>query len=156
MAKIRGANLNGTPRASNFLAELKKTIAENKSKEANTLKSAEQVLKLGLCGVSVPEIVELTGVDKTSVKSFTASIKNVLTNFDPNKLLGYTENTISILKSLEAEMLQHLCCPDKLAKAPLNQVAYSFEVLHKARRLEEGKSTENHSNLITIQGEKYK
>lgn len=151
-----GKNLNGTPKNSNFLAELKKEVGEKGKKQADSLKTAETCLKLSMVGTKSAEIAEITGIPINRVQSFTKSITNVLANFDPSKLLGYNENIVSILKTMEAQMLQYMCSEEKLSKAPLNQVAYSFEVLHKARRLEEGKSTENHSNLITIQGEKYK
>lgn len=151
-----GSNLNGKSKKTSFLKELKKTIKSEGKKKADSLQTAETCLKLALVGTRPSEISKLTGVEITSVKNFTKSIKEVLTNFDPNKLLAYRENTVSILQSLEAEMLQYMASPEKLEKAPLNQVAYAYEVMHKARRLEEGKSTENHSNLITIQGEKYR
>ena len=38
-------------------------------------------------------------------------------------------------------MLQDLSSEDKRAKASLNNVAYAFNQIHTARRLEEGKST---------------
>lgn len=47
-------------------------------------------------------------------------------------------------------MIASLADPEKLAKASLNNVAYAFQQVHTARRLEEGKSTENKSIITAM------
>ena len=50
---------------------------------------------------------------------------------------------IQILTGIEAELLRHLADPDRLKKASINNLAYAFYQINNARRLEEGRSTQN-------------
>lgn len=54
------------------------------------------------------------------------------------------------MSAAEEQLIASLLDPDKIAKASLNNVAYAFQQIHTARRLEEGKSTENKSIISAM------
>ncbi len=54
------------------------------------------------------------------------------------------------MTAVEEQLIASLLDTDKLAKASLNNVAYAFQQIHTARRLEEGKSTENKSIITAM------
>jgi predicted DNA-binding protein YlxM (UPF0122 family) len=55
----------------------------------------------------------------------------------------YTSNRDGILTIVERELLSRIVDPSKLSKATINNLAYAFQQVFNARRLEEGKSTAN-------------
>lgn len=57
---------------------------------------------------------------------------------------------VQAMSAVEEQLIASLSDPDKIAKASLNNVAYAFQQIHTARRLEEGKSTENKSIISAM------
>lgn len=55
----------------------------------------------------------------------------------------YTEHRADLINSVETKMLLEMANEDRLKKASVNNVAYAFQQLHNARRLEQDKSTAN-------------
>ncbi len=62
---------------------------------------------------------------------------------DSEEIQQYTSNRDGILTVVEREILSRIVDPSKLQKATINNLAYAFQQVFNARRLEEGKSTAN-------------
>ena len=62
---------------------------------------------------------------------------------DSEEVQQYTSNRDGILTVVEREILSRIVDPSKLEKATINNLAYAFQQVFNARRLEEGKSTAN-------------
>ena len=62
---------------------------------------------------------------------------------DSEEIQQYTSNRDGILTVVEREILARIVDPSKLEKATINNLAYAFQQVFNARRLEEGKSTAN-------------
>ena len=62
---------------------------------------------------------------------------------DSEEIQQYTSNRDGILTVVEREILSRIVDPSKLEKATINNLAYAFQQVFNARRLEEGKSTAN-------------
>ena len=86
-------------------------------------------------------ISELSGVPKSTLADWYKPIDQLIKN--PESLELYKRNRPSILSSLECELIKDLTDSEKRKKASLNNVAYAFQQIHVARRLEEGLSTGN-------------
>jgi len=62
---------------------------------------------------------------------------------ESEEIQQYTSNRDGILTVVEREILSRIVDPSKLEKATINNLAYAFQQIFNARRLEEGKSTAN-------------
>ena len=62
---------------------------------------------------------------------------------DSEEIQQHTSNRDGILTVVEREILSRIVDPSKLEKATINNLAYAFQQVFNARRLEEGKSTAN-------------
>ena len=62
---------------------------------------------------------------------------------DSEEIQQYSSNRDGILTVVEREILSRIVDPSKLEKATINNLAYAFQQVFNARRLEEGKSTAN-------------
>lgn len=75
---------------------------------------------------------------------------------DPEAIQAYQANKAQILTSIEMELAKQLLDVDKLKAASLNNLAYSFQGVYNAGRLERGASTQNISiagRFMMLQGE---
>ena len=112
----------------------------------------ELALKLRLVhGLTYAEIGARFGVGKSAVKQrlnrFTALIEA------PDAIAGYRNHKADILESVELRLATSLLDPAKLAKASLNNVAYSFRQVSDMVRLTSGKSTSNIMSFLAVQAE---
>jgi hypothetical protein len=88
------------------------------------------------------------------------SIKDALERFgelvkEPGLVRAYCDSRATTLGALELQLMQSLADPKAIRKASLNNRAYAFQQIHTARRLEEGKSTENVSVLAKVMGQAF-
>jgi len=83
--------------------------------------------KLGVCKQSV----------HTAIKRFEALIR------EPEEIEAYRKSKADLLDSAELMMLEKISDGETIAKASLNNAAYTFSQLHQAGRLERGRSTAN-------------
>ena len=92
-------------------------------------------------GLSYAAIGKQLGVTRSAVfktlKPFEAIIK------DLTQSNTYTANSPEILGAVEFEIIRKMVDEGVLKKASLNNLAYAFQNIHNARRLESGKSTAN-------------
>jgi predicted DNA-binding protein YlxM (UPF0122 family) len=107
-----------------------------------------KALKLRTQGNTYAEIAAVFGVSPTAVHKAIHKFEDFLTDAgQPGLLQAFQDNRSSLLNAMEMRMMRSLVDEDAISKASLNNRAYAFEKIHQARRLEEGKSTENVSVL---------
>lgn len=99
------------------------------------------------------QIAKQFGVTKSAVIQALQSLNQHLPA--PEQVDALASVRVPILTGLEQTLMASLADPAKIAKASLNNVAYAFTQVHIARRLEEGKSTENRSILTTMMNQAY-
>lgn len=107
-------------------------------------------LELALQGWRYSDIATRFKVSESSIKNALAKYQHVLTGLQHGELESYRKNRTELFTLTERELMGSLLDPDKIAKASLNNVAYAFQQIHTARRLEEGKSTENKSIITAM------
>jgi len=107
-------------------------------------------LELALNGWRYSEIASRYAVSESAVAQALAKYQNLLNGLQNGELESYRKNRTELFTATERELMASLTHPDKLAKASLNNVAYAFQQIHTARRLEEGKSTENKSIITAM------
>jgi hypothetical protein len=104
-------------------------------------------------GLSWNEISTQTGVPKaTLLRQFS----NVCKMLDPEGLQTYRDSRVPLLTAMEAELLRLMGDPVRLKKASVNNLAYAFYQINNARRLEEGRATQNidlRQTLLTLQAD---
>jgi hypothetical protein len=88
-------------------------------------------------GLPFEKIGKILNYDHTYLWRQYEKFKDVIQPSEITK--SYSNNRIKILNSLELNMLHDLANEGKREKASLNNVAYAFNQIHTARRLEEGK-----------------
>jgi len=92
-------------------------------------------------GLTYQEIADKLGVGRTTVYD---KVRRVLGLLDaPNLNKAYEKTRVETLGAVERVMIGQLADPDKLEKASLNNVAYAFQQVHNARRLESNLATEH-------------
>ncbi len=87
------------------------------------------------------QIGEKYGVSAQAVEQRISRFKEKFA--DSEEIQQYTSNRDGILTVVEREILSSIIDPSKLQKATINNLAYAFQQIFNARRLEEGKSTAN-------------
>jgi hypothetical protein len=89
-------------------------------------------------------------VSESAVAQALAKYQHVLNGLQQGELEAYRKHRTELFTVTERQLMASLTDADKLAKASLNNVAYAFQQIHTARRLEEGKSTENKSIITAM------
>ena len=107
-------------------------------------------LELALTGWRYSEIAARYGVSESAVAQALGKYQHLLNGLQNGELAEYKKARTELFTITERELMCSLTDPDKLAKASLNNVAYAFQQVHTARRLEEGKSTENKSIITSL------
>lgn len=107
-------------------------------------------LELAIQGWRYSEIATRMKVTESSVAQALFKYQHLLNGLQHGELNAYRKNRTELFTITERELMGSLLDPDKIAKASLNNVAYAFQQVHTARRLEEGKSTENKSIITAM------
>ena len=92
-------------------------------------------------GLTYQQIADKYGCTKQAVEQRISGFKEKFG--DSEEIKNYTSNRDTLLTLTEKELLTRILDPSKLAKATTNNLAYAFQQIFNARRLEEGKSTAN-------------
>ncbi len=87
------------------------------------------------------EIADKLGVPKSTVYDRINEVLGLID--DPEANQAYHSNMVSMLRGAERVLIGHMLDPGRLKKASVNNLAYAFQQIHNARRLESGLSTEN-------------
>ena len=109
-------------------------------------------LELALQGWTNRQIAHKFGVAESSIAQAMGKYAHLLNELQPGSLEAYQAKRSQLFTAVERELMASLLDPSAMAKASLNNRAYAFQQIHTARRLEEGKSTENHAVLSKIMG----
>ena len=97
-----------------------------------------KVLKLkDVNGLSFAEIARALDYSEPYIHKVYKAFKSFMPSGEISE--SYETNRSNLLSGMEYKLLQNLAKEDKLKKASLNNVAYAFNQIHTARRLEEGK-----------------
>jgi predicted DNA-binding protein YlxM (UPF0122 family) len=91
--------------------------------------------------LTMPEIAEIFGVTKQAVHQQLSKVDKLIKG--DMHLEAFRQNRINILEGAEFELISDLLDQERRQKASLNNVAYAFNQVHNARRLESGQSTAN-------------
>jgi hypothetical protein len=107
-----------------------------------------KALKLRVQGNTYEEIASVFGVTKGAVHAALNKFESFLTDAgQPGVLQAFQDNRGHLLTAIEMRLMRSMVDEEAISKATLNNRAYAFQQIHAARRLEEGKSTENVSVL---------
>jgi predicted DNA-binding protein YlxM (UPF0122 family) len=87
------------------------------------------------------QIADKYGVTKQAIEQRLSAFKDKFG--DSQEIQLYDTNRGSLLTLAEKDLLTNMLDPSKLSKATINNLAYAFQQVFNARRLEEGKSTAN-------------
>lgn len=126
-------------------AKPKKKTGRPKGKRTGKLvKSRQKVAKIldlaarGIGNEAIARAIPCSpGFVGKTLESFKASFKEL------ENLKEYRTAKRDLLDATELGLLRELNDGEKLAKASINQVAYAFQQVHTAGRLESGQSTAN-------------
>lgn len=118
---------------------MRKATPQNKA--PNKIDVAEALRLRIQRGLTYQEIADRLGCAKSTVFTRINSILNLLDDPQANK--AFNQNQVSILQGAERVLVGNLLEPEKLKKASVNNLAYAYQQIHNARRLESGLSTEN-------------
>jgi predicted DNA-binding protein YlxM (UPF0122 family) len=87
------------------------------------------------------QIADKFGVTKQAIEQRLSAFKDKFGESEEIQL--YDTNRTGLLTLAEQGLLTRILDPSKLEKATINNLAYAFQQVFNARRLEEGKSTAN-------------
>jgi len=87
------------------------------------------------------QIGKLTGIPYQTIHQALRPFDNIINK--PESLQIYNNSRAEVLSAIEMELLVALADKERIQKASLNNVAYAFNQVHSARRLEQGLSTDN-------------
>jgi DNA-binding CsgD family transcriptional regulator len=101
-----------------------------------------KALKLRLVkGLAYEEIAKQLGCAKSTAYKCIHDILALVDNPKANR--AFAENQVNIMQGAERVLLGYMLDPENLKRASVNNLAYAFQQIHNARRLESGLSTEN-------------
>lgn len=98
------------------------------------------MLRMKAKGMSYGDIAKKHHVARQSIHK---RVTKLLTMTNPEVIAAYRTERKNILTQAEATLLGDMMDSEKRKQASLNNVAYTFRQVFKARRLEEGESTQN-------------
>lgn len=137
----------GRPRKTESTAEPTKKLPPPKSPEAEIEKIKNRkgtpltkMIQLRLKGLTVKEIADKLGMKYNTVL---VTMRNLFNLLDREKLIAFEKYRNEIYSAIEFELLDLMLDPKKKEEAKLHNIAYAFDRIYNARRLEQGKSTAN-------------
>lgn len=113
-------------------------------------REAALVVELGLKDTPQRAIAKAVGCNAATVSRYLKKFKKAFKHID--KIDEYREVKSQIIDSVAFETLKTMNNPSKLKKATFNNLAYGFDILNKASRLERNLSTANISSAIQFTG----
>ena len=92
-------------------------------------------------GLNYSQIGSQLGVSKEAVLKQLKPFEPIVKSLTQSQT--YTTNAPEILGAVEFNIIRKMVSEEVLKKASLNNLAYAFQNIHNARRLESGQSTAN-------------
>lgn len=121
-----------------------------------TPRERKRIVDLAERGFSIREVSLQTTIPKSTIHRLFGPLFRALNR--PRRDL-YREKRVEMLEATEERLLGAVWDDQRLAKASLNNVAYTFTQIHTARRLESGQSTANlqlHQLVETVERDRAK
>lgn len=94
------------------------------------------------------QIANQFGVSKQAVQQRLSKLFELIN--DPDADQAYSDNRADVLNAIEREMVSQMLDSEKLKKASVNNIAYAFQQITNARRLEQGLSTQNIAQNVKV------
>jgi len=107
-------------------------------------KKEKKIIELAAQGLSTTDIAKVVNCTRGTVNRRLDKFKNWFKSLED--LDGYSDARGALLDAAEFEMLRSMMKQDKIDKASLNNVAYAFQQVYNARRLESGQATSIQQN----------
>ena len=127
----------------------KKVQQLDKSGDIEKKIDMSDVLKLRL--VNKVTLSEIAAKYNVSPQAISQRINKFMEKIsDPEMIQAYKDNRADILTATEERILQQMLTPSVLEKATFNNLAYGYQQVFNARRLEENKSTANLQGIYAI------
>ena len=98
---------------------------------------------------SYQQIADKMGCNKSNVIRKLQGYISMLPNAD--EIQSYQNNKTTVLQAMELLTIKEMMSPQKIKDASFNNLAYGFNTIYQANRLESGKSTSN-INVVEVQG----
>lgn len=98
-------------------------------------------LSLRLKGNNYEAIAVNMGLSESGIKKCMKHFAPIIHEME--NVESYREIKSNILSAMEMVLLKEMSNPEKLAKASINNLAYAFQQINNANRLEQGQSTAN-------------
>lgn len=124
-------------------------VQTKKSTAIKTKRKQRDLKILELHAKNVPN-TEIAKMCDVSIQT----VFNRIQEFSPvfkelKNVTNYRDAKSDLLSATELSLLKQTVSKQKLEKADLRSVAYAFDVINKANRLENNQSTENVAHLFT-------
>lgn len=140
----------------------KQSRAKSKALPANTAENASgevdksidksinvvQAIKLRSEGRTYQEIADKFGVTRQAIHQ---KLQHIASYLSPEAMQAYEHSKGRALSVAEQVLLESIIDKAKLEKASLNNIAYAFQQVYSANRLEQGKATENIGVAMLLQ-----
>lgn len=135
------SNSTSTPTKERSSSKGGRPKGSKESREAKTDRQNRKILELRAKNVPVPAIAATVGVSEKTVWNRLKQFESLLESLD--SLEEFENNRGAILSAAGFRTLKFMMKEEKLDKASANNLAYVFQQLFNAERLERGKSTSN-------------
>ncbi len=114
----------------------------------NTKINVSQAIAMRAKGMTYQQIADKFNCSKVSVYQRLQHLRPYL---DPEAIQQWDSNKSKALSVAEQVLLDEITNPAKVEKASLNNIAYAFQQVYSANRLEQGKATENIGVAMLLQ-----
>lgn len=104
------------------------------------------ILEMSAAGLPQPKIQQHLGVTPQAIRDVKKAYEKVFKNI--SRVESYRKIKGDILAAAQLTALESAMSPEKLAKASFVSTLSGFEILNKAERLNDDKSTENIEHQI--------
>lgn len=94
-------------------------------------------------GLPIKDIAEKYNITSQTVLKQLRRITAIMEEYTPEELEALREQKANLIDATQFKIIQEMNKEDKIRRASLKDLAFSFEKLYNANRLERGQSTEN-------------
>lgn len=116
------------------------------SREARENRQNRKILELRAKNVPVPAIATAVGLAPRTVDIRLSKMQVLLQQID--KLKDWERDKADYLSAAQHVLLKSMMQQDKLDKASVNNLAYAFQQVHTATRLERNQATANTQTVV--------
>lgn len=142
---LEDTTVEGEVKEKKVYAPYVKPRASNSSPAGFSAPKTMQILEMTVSGYTQEEIANAVKLTKNSVKKVQHDYRKTFKGLE--KVKTFREVRADLLAAAQLSALETVVDPKKLAKTSSVGAAKIFDVMHKAERLENDQSTENHAHL---------